>query len=100
MPASISDGISLLSAAALRRSDTVTCAPRRRRKRAAARPDLPSPTTNIFLPFTSMQPSHPRGNWSSQLQGSERKQRKHQSADPEADDNFRLRPAHQLEMMV
>ena len=39
-------------------SETVTWAPRRRRKRAAAKPDLPSPTTRTFLPLSSMHQSN------------------------------------------
>jgi len=54
MPSSSSAGMSFPSASALRLSDTVTCAPLRRRKSAAARPDLPRPTTNTFFPFSSM----------------------------------------------
>ena len=46
--------MSFASASALRISETVTCAPRRRRNSAAARPDLPSPTTRTFLPFRSI----------------------------------------------
>ncbi len=54
MPSSSSDGMSLASASALRMSETVTWAPRRRKNNAAARPDLPSPTTNTFLPLSSI----------------------------------------------
>ena len=46
--------MSLASASALRTSETVTCAPLRRRNRAAARPDFPSPTTRTFLPLSSI----------------------------------------------
>src|ERR1017187_10389663 len=54
MPSSRSAGISLASASALRTSETVTCAPFRRRNRTAARPDFPSPTTKTFLPLSSI----------------------------------------------
>ena len=54
MPSSRSAGMSLASASALRTSETVTCAPLRRRNRAAARPDFPSPTTRTFLPLSSI----------------------------------------------
>src|SRR3984885_13152947 len=96
MPASINEGISLLSAWALRRSDTVTWAPRRRKNRAAARPDLPRPTTSTFFDFSSM--------WGSmsltQFQGRECKECKHQCRNTKARNYFRLRPTHQLEMMM
>ncbi len=54
MPSSSRAGISLASASALRTSETVTCAPCRRRNSAAASPDLPRPTTITFLPLSSM----------------------------------------------
>ena len=60
MPSSSRAGMSLARASALRMSETVTCAPRRRRKRAAARPDLPSPTTRTFLPLSSIMRISPR----------------------------------------
>ena len=56
MPSSSSIGISFSRASALRTSDTVTCAPRRRRNSAAARPDRPRPTTSTRLPFSSIIP--------------------------------------------
>src|SRR5271166_676148 len=115
--------MSLASAAALRTSETVTCAPLRRRKSAAARPDLPSPTTRTFLPLSSMLTSleghcgqrevgterlSPASSRTGHcctfdavfiaLEGGECKECKHQGADPELGDHLRLRPAHQLEV--
>src|SRR5271170_168905 len=117
--------MSFASAAALRTSETVTCAPLRRRKIAAARPDLPSPTTSTFLPFSSMQSSVEAAaaywKWArhnspylparqvivarstlclSQLEGGECKECKHQGSDPEPDYDLRLGPAHEFEVMV
>src|ERR1700733_12231180 len=53
----------LASASALRRSETVTCAPRRRRKSAAAKPDTPNPTTRTFLPLSSTRESLTEIEW-------------------------------------
>ena len=41
----------------VRKSETVTCAPRRRRKSAAAKPEIPNPTTRTFLPLSSTRES-------------------------------------------
>src|SRR5581483_2875731 len=115
MPSSSSEGISRASASALRTSETVTCAPLWRRKSAAARPDLPSPTTKTFLPFSSIMgapiltriPSsllctggrraRPR---LAQFERGECKQCKHQGPDPEAGDDLGLAPAQLLEVVV
>jgi len=46
------------------------------------------------------------GDWKSkienlsQLQRCQREQREHQRCDPEANNNLRLRPSHQLKMMM
>ena len=58
-PSSSSAGISLASASAERTSETVTCAPCRRKNNAAASPDFPRPTTRIFLPFSSIIFTYP-----------------------------------------
>src|SRR5579875_3436465 len=111
MPCSIRAGISLLSISALRMSETVTCAPRRRRKRAAANPDLPRPTTRTFLPLSSMvipnagmrartrSFSHARLGLA-KFQCRQCKECKYQGGDPEAHDHLGLGPADQLEMMM
>src|ERR1039458_3903018 len=110
MPSSIKAGISLASASALRMSETVTCAPRRRRNNAAARPDFPSPTTRTFLPFKSIPIwllrsatlfyLAPRGPCLTQFQGGECKQCKHQGGDPEANDDFGFAPAQLFEVVM
>src|ERR1700678_3012043 len=96
IPASSSAGISCASATALRASLTVTRAPRARRNIAADKPDLPSPTTNTLLFFNSIIAF----TSSPQLQRSQRKQCKHQRQNPEPSNHLRLRPTHQLKVMV
>src|ERR1700733_4746978 len=62
-PASSRAGMCFASASALRRSETVTCAPRRRRNSAAAKPDTPNPTTRTFLPLSSTRESLTEIEW-------------------------------------
>src|ERR1700761_323396 len=100
MPASSRKGISLLRAAALRWSETVTWAPRRRKNSAAASPDLPRPTTSTFLPLSSIANVYQPKEELAQFQGGEGKECEHQCADPETNDYFRFRPAHQLKMVM
>src|SRR5579872_131681 len=118
MPRSSSTGISFCNCASDRVSETVTRAPWSCRKNAAATPDRPSPTTSTLLSFNSMlnplshelssrhaqnQRAMRQGETQmllAQLQGSKRKQCNHQGGDPEANDDFRLRPAHQFEVMM
>src|SRR5580692_9626020 len=95
MPSSSSAGMSLASASALRTSETVTCAPRLRRNNAAARPDLPSPTTRTFFPFSSIIRTYPFGACDSSIL-----HRKHQCADPEPGNHFGLAPAQLFEVVM
>src|SRR5579871_2871079 len=96
IPASSKAGISFASAAALRESLTVTRAPCFRRNRAAEIPDFPNPTTSTRLFFKSIIPSP----LLPQLQSRQRQQRKDQRQNPESRNHLRLRPPHQLKVMV
>src|ERR1700753_3656236 len=80
-----------------RESLTVTRAPWVFRKRAAARPLLPRPTTSTRLFVSSNMVSVVT---LSQLQCRQRKQGKHQRQDPESGDGLGFRPSPQLEVMV
>src|SRR6201999_2613038 len=80
-----------------RESLTVTRAPRAFRKRAAARPLLPRPTTRTRLFVSSNMVSVPT---LSQLQCRQCKQREDQGQDPEPGNNLGLRPSAQLEVMM
>src|ERR1700761_7997586 len=80
-----------------RASLTVTWAPWVFRKRAAARPLLPRPTTSTRLFVSSNMVSVVT---LSQLQCRQGKQGKHQRQDPEPGDDLGLRPATQFEMVV
>src|SRR5207244_11400850 len=103
-------------------SEAVTSAPRDCKKSAEATPERPSPTTSTRLPITSklfttakwrtlqnqyaIRSPHPRlfhclcGERLSQFQGSQCEQRKHQRRNPESHDDLRLRPSHQLKVMM
>src|SRR6266852_1068162 len=99
IPRSSSVGISGCNCSWVRVSDTVTRTPRDCRKSAEATPDLPSPTTSTRFPFTSI-PCIASAIFSAQLQSCKSKECKHQCRDPEAGDHLRLRPAHQLKVMM
>src|SRR5689334_660754 len=73
------------------RSVARTLAPSRTSNSADAIPDFFMPTTRALVPFNSM---------SSQLKRAEREQRQDQTRNPEARNNFRLRPPDLLEMMM
>src|ERR1700722_14115863 len=118
--------MSLRSSSPLLGSDTVTRAPCAFKNSADATPDLPRPTTSTRLSLSSIKVISPRrhrdtetqretksrtrfspclrvsvvNSFLSQFQRRQREQRKHQRRDPEADNNFRLRPAHQFEVMM
>src|SRR5580698_8300067 len=96
IPASSKAGISFASATALRESLTVTRAPCFRRNKAADIPDFPNPTTNTRLFFKSIihSPLLP------QLQSRQRQQREDQRQNPEPYNHLRLRPPHQLKVMM
>src|SRR5260370_2002507 len=81
-----------------RSSVAVTWAPRATQRRAVATPVRASPTTRTRLPSSSI-PGR-TVTWLPQLQRGERKQRKNQSHDPTAHDDFRFAPAGQFEMMM
>src|SRR3990172_3068026 len=72
---------------------TATRAPRAARKRAAAAPVRASPTTSACRPFSSIVSS-------AQLQRAQGKQREDQGGDPKTDDDLRLFPPHELEVVV
>src|ERR1700759_1612327 len=80
-----------------RESLTVTRTPWVFRKRAAARPLLPRPTTSTRLFVSSNMVSVVT---LSQLQGRQRKQREDQRQDPESRDDLGLRPSTQFEVVV
>src|SRR6266481_521597 len=120
MPWSSRIGISSRSWSGDLVSETVTRAPRSLRNRAAATPDLPSPTTRTRLSLRSTGVSFTTETWkqaekrgrlfpldlcshgrfSSQFQSGQGEQREDQRRDPEADDHFRFRPSQQLEMVM
>src|SRR3989338_4262222 len=72
---------------------TVTRAPRAARKRAAAAPVRASPTTSAFRSFSSIVSSP-------QLQRAQGEQRENQRGNPETDDDLRLLPPDELEVVV
>src|SRR6202049_5063076 len=84
-----------------RSSVAVTRAPRAAQNSAVATPVRASPTTSTCLPASSM-PGFKRSPQFDlpQFQGRQRKQRKYQSGDPEAHDDFRFAPSLQLEMVM
>src|SRR5580658_8673918 len=98
MPASSSAGSSEINPAG-RMSLTVTCAPRALRKRAAAMPLLPRPTTSTRLFLSSIVICFAAYRLS-QLQRCECKQGEDQRHDPEAGDDLGFRPSAELEVMV
>src|SRR5262249_11285909 len=80
------------SAAGLR-SVATTCAPRRRRSSAAATPERAIPTTTALLPSSSTGSSP-------QLERRDRGEREDERHDEEADDDLRLLPPDELEVVV
>src|SRR5512142_391380 len=75
-----------------RSSNSVTRAPSRRRTSAATNPDRPAPTTTAFFP--------PKVSISPDLERAHGEKRQDDGDDPEADDDLRLGPALELEVVV
>src|SRR3990172_4750096 len=75
-----------------RSSKSVTRAPSRRRRRAETNPEIPAPITNASLP--------PKVSISPYLEGADGQQRQDDRDDPETNDDLRLRPSLEFEVVV